>query len=180
MTTNMFGVANPVDFDLLTAAYNGEEGLIARALAGGAAANVTSSNGWTALMWLSMRSAVAFAPVPSAARLLAAGADINCVASSGSNGLSDTPLSLACEAGYGAYVAFLLENGADPNPPDPIYPPLHAALPSPEIVAVLLRAGAGRQRRFKGQTPWERYEEGWGDPEYRDDEAYLAMETLLR
>ena len=91
----------------------------------------------------------------------------------------DTPLTLACEAGDADLVAFLLANDADPDPPDGAFPPLHAALPSERTVRMLLAAGADRRRRFRGQTALERYVEGWGDPQDRDDARFAAMERLL-
>jgi ankyrin repeat protein len=178
--TNSFGIADPVDFRLLAGAYNGDVPVIVEALAAGAWVDVPSTQGWTPLMWLAMRGLVAFDPVTSARWLVAAGAEVNrfVPASAGGSG-GDTPLTLACEAGEMDLVGFLLANHADPDPPDGAFPPLQACLPSEKAVRRLLAAGADPYRRFRGQTALERYVEGWGDPDYRDDAAFEIMVRLL-
>lgn len=178
--TNGFGIDDPVDFRLLAGAYNGDVPVIIEALAAGAWVDVPSAQGWTPLMWLSMRSLVAFDPVASARWLLAAGAEINRFIPAGGEGIGgDTPLTLACEAGDDPLIDFLLVNHADPNPPSAACPPLHLCLPSEKAVRRLLAAGADHQRRFLGQTALERYIEGWGDQDYRDDAQFETMVRLL-
>lgn len=178
--TNGFGIDDPVDFRLLVGAYNGDVPVIIEALAAGAWVDAPSTQGWTPLMWLSMRSLVAHAPVASARWLVAAGAEINRFVPAGADGVGgDTPLTLACEAGDDALIDFLLANNADPNPPCAACPPLHLSLPSERAVRRLLAAGADARRRFGGQTALECYVEGWGDPGYRDDAQFETMVRLL-
>ncbi|KAF0127965.1 MAG: hypothetical protein FD152_2424 [Xanthobacteraceae bacterium] len=178
--TNGFGIDDPIDFRLLVGAYNGDVPVIVEALAAGAWVDAPSTQGWTPLMWLSMRGLVAFDPVASARWLLAGGAEINRFVPAGSDGIGgDTPLTLACEAGDRGLIDFLLANHADPNPPCAACPPLHLALPSEATVRRLLAAGADPGRRFGGQTALERYVEGWGDPDYRDDAEFETMVRLL-
>lgn len=173
-------IDDPVDRLLVIGAYNGDVELIVEALAKGAKADVGTVNDWTPLLWLCMRSLVGFDPVLSAKWLLAAGAEVNRIARNIEGNRAETALSLACEAGNTELVAFLLANGADPNAPAPVYPPLHAALPSVEMVGMLLRAGADRTRRFKGTTAQQSYEEGWGADEFRDEDRHEAIMALFR
>lgn len=170
-----FGIDHPADLALATAAYNGDPLGIARALRAGALVDAASANGFTPLMWVAFRSAVGFDPIVSARWLLAAGADVNRI---GGN-LPATALTLACEMHHTALVDLLLRNGADADPPRHVDAPLHCALPATDVVALLVAAGADRQRRYRGQTALERYVEGWVDPDLGDEERDAEMERLL-
>lgn len=178
--TNSFGIEDPIDFRLLVEAYNGDVPVIVETLARGAWVDAPSTQGWTPLMWLSMRSMVAFDAVVSARWLIAAGAEVNRFVSASDGGSGgDTPLTLACEAGDQGLIDILLANHADPNPPYGACPPLHLALPSEANVRRLLAAGANPNRRFSDQTALDRYVEGWGDPDYRDDAKFETMVRML-
>jgi ankyrin repeat protein len=170
-----FGIDHAADLALTMAAYNGDPLGIARALRAGALVDVASANGFTPLMWVCFRSGVGFDPMASARWLLAAGADVNRV---GGN-LPATALTLACEMQDAALVAFLLKNGADPDPPRHVDSPLHCALPTTDVVALLIGAGADRHRMHRGQTALERYVEGWVDATDGDPQRDAAMRRLL-
>ncbi len=170
-----FGIDHPADLALTIAAYNCAPLGIVRALRAGALVDVASANGFTPLMWVSFRSGVGFDPMGAARWLLAAGADVNRI---GGN-LPATALTLACEMQNAALVAFLLRNGADPDPPRYVDSPVHCALPSTDVVALLIAAGANRHRMCRGQTALERYAEGWMDPECGDAARDAAMRGLL-
>jgi ankyrin repeat protein len=174
-TTYDFGIDHPADLALTAAAYNCDPLGIIRALRNGALVDVASGNGFTPLMWVCFRSAVGFDPVVSARWLLAAGADINRIGCKP----PVTALTLACEMHYIPLIEHLLRSGADPNPPAYVDSPLHNALPSVEVVQLLIGAGAELTRRHRGQTAYERYAEGWADPVRGDRQRDAAMERLL-
>lgn len=173
--TYSFGIDHPADLALAVAAYNCAPLGIIRALRDGALVDVASSNGFTPLMWVSFRSGIGFDPMASARWLLAAGADVNRV---GGN-LPATALTLACEMHDAELVGLLLRNGADPDPPRHVDSPLHCALPAADVVALLIAAGADRNRIYRKQTALERYLEGWADPEFGDADRDAVMRRLL-
>ena len=177
MTTDVphLGIDHAADLALAVAAYRCDPLGIIRALRQGALVDVASGNGFTPLMWVAFRSAVGFDPLVSARWLLAAGAEVNRIGSRP----PATALTLACEMLHAPLVDHLLRHGADPNPPQRVDSPLHDALPSVEIIELLIRAGADRLRRYKGQTALERYREIWVEPGHGNTARDRAMIRLL-
>ncbi len=173
--TYSFGIDHAADLALTVAAYNCAPLGIAHALRDGALVDVASVNGFTPLMWVSFRSSAGFDAMASARWLLAAGADVNRI---GGN-LPATALTLACEMHNAELVAFLLRNGADADPPRHVDSPVHCALPAADVVALMIAAGANRNRVYWGQTALERYVEGWVDPEAGDAARDAVMRRLL-
>jgi ankyrin repeat protein len=91
--------------------------------------------------------------IDSAKLLLAAGANINETAPVGTSALV-----VAAHSGRGAFAAFLLEKGADPNAADAGYTALHAAVlrSDLELVKALLEHGANPNARLMKGTPERR------------------------
>jgi hypothetical protein len=92
--------------------------------------------------------------IPSAQRLLAAGADIEETAPTGTSALV-----LAAHSDQGAFGAFLLERGANPNASGGGYTALHAAVlrGNLELVKALLAHGANPNPRQMIGTAAKRY-----------------------
>jgi uncharacterized protein len=93
------------DSRLVSAARSQDQKAIRALLAEKADVNARSSDGSTALLWLSHWN-----DAESAALLLGAGADANAA-----NDFGMTPLSQACTNGNSAFVRLLLKSGANPN-----------------------------------------------------------------
>jgi len=91
--------------------------------------------------------------VASATLLVSAGANVN---DADAWGVSAT--AMAAHAGYGDLVAFLLENGADPNASAAGFAPLHAAIlrRDERMVGALLAHGADANAPLRTWTPTRR------------------------
>lgn len=96
--------------------------------------------------------------VDSARLLLAAGADINDAAASGTSALV-----VAAHSGHGALAALLLEAGADPGAADAGYGALHAAVLRADagLVRALLTHGADPDAVLQRGTPARRVSADW-------------------
>ena len=96
--------------------------------------------------------------VESARLLLAAGADVDDAAASGTSALV-----VAAHSGHGALAAFLLEAGADPGAADAGYAALHAAVLRGEVdlVRALLAHGADPDAALERGTPARRVSADW-------------------
>lgn len=177
MTTreDRFGIEHSADLALTAAAYHCDPLGIARALRGGALVDVASRNGFTPLMWVCFRGSAGFDPVVSVRWLLAAGADINHIGGRP----PCTPLTIACEMQDVQLVELILRNGGDPNPPSYVDSPLHNAVPSLDVVRLLVGAGADKTRLSRGQTALERYVEGRVEPTSEQRGADAEMTALL-
>src|SRR5579871_1914211 len=99
--------AEPVDSPLVEAARNQNSKAVRTLLARNADVNARSSDGSTALLWLTHWN-----DTDTADLLLRAGADANAV-----NDFQLTPLSEACTNANSALVRLLLKSGAHPNTP---------------------------------------------------------------
>ena len=99
--------------------------------------------------------------VASARLLVAAGADVDAAAASGTS-----PLVVAAHSGHGALAAFLLAAGADPGAADAGYGALHAAVlrGDPRLVRVLLAHGADPDAVLERGTPARRVSADWRLP----------------
>ena len=97
----------------------------------------------------------------SARILVAAGADVDAAAASGTS-----PLVVAAHSGHGALAAFLLAAGADPGAADAGYGALHAAVlrGDPRLVRVLLAHGADPDAVLARGTPARRVSADWRLP----------------
>lgn len=109
--------------------------------------------GDTALMF-----AARVGDLASAKLLVAAGANVNDV---DAWGVSATVL--AAHSGFTPVVAFLLENGADPNAAQPGFSALHAAIMRRDeaMVGVLLARGADANAPLRTWTPTRRASRDW-------------------
>ena len=96
--------------------------------------------------------------VESARLLLAAGADANDTAPSGTSALV-----VAAHGGHTALAAFLLEKGVDANAADAGYTALHAAIlrGDHELLRALLAHGADPNTRLARATPFRRLGRDW-------------------
>ena len=94
----------------------------------------------------------------SARLLVAAGADVDAAAASGTS-----PLVVAAHSGHGALAAFLLDAGADPGAADAGYAALHAAAlrGDPDLVRALLAHGADPDAVLLRGTPARRVSADW-------------------
>ena len=112
--------------------------------------------GYTPLLFAARRGDVA-----SARLLVAAGADVDAAAASGTS-----PLVVAAHSGHGALAAFLLEVGADPGAADAGYGALHAAVlrGDPDLVRALLAHGADPDAVLERGTPARRVSADWRLP----------------
>ena len=112
--------------------------------------------GYTPLLFAARRGDVA-----SARLLVAAGADVDAAAASGTS-----PLVVAAHSGHGALAAFLLEAGADPGAADAGYAALHAAVlrGDPDLVRALLAHGADPDAVLERGTPARRVSADWRLP----------------
>ena len=97
----------------------------------------------------------------SARILVAAGADVDAAAASGTS-----PLVVAAHSGHGAVAAFLLAAGADPGAADAGYGALHAAVlrGDPDMVRGLLAHGADPDAVLVRGTPARRVSADWRLP----------------
>ena len=111
--------------------------------------SVIDEGGFTPLLFAARQGDLA-----SARMLLAAGADPNDTAPSGTSALV-----VAAHSGHGALAAWLLEQGADPNAAGAGYTPLHAAIlrGDADLVSALLAHGADPNTRLKNGSPHARY-----------------------
>ena len=109
--------------------------------------------GYTPLLFAARRGDVA-----SARLLVAAGADVDAAAASGTS-----PLVVAAHSGHGGLAAFLLSAGADPGAADAGYGALHAAVlrGDPPLVRVLLAHGADPDVVLERGTPARRVSADW-------------------
>ena len=109
--------------------------------------------GYTPLLFASRQG-----DVESARLLLAAGADVNDAAASGTSALV-----VAAHSGHGTLAALLLEVGADPGAADAGYSALHAAVlrADVELVEALLAHGADPDTVLKRGTPARRVSADW-------------------
>ena len=112
--------------------------------------------GHTPLLFAARRGDVA-----SARLLVAAGADVDAAAASGTS-----PLVVAAHSGHAALAAFLLEAGADPGAADAGYAALHAAVlrGDPDLVRALLAHGADPDAVLERGTPARRVSADWRLP----------------
>ncbi len=112
--------------------------------------------GYTPLLFATRRGDVA-----SARLLVAAGADVDAAAASGTS-----PLVVAAHSGHGALAAFLLEAGADPGAAGAGYAALHAAVlrGDPDLVRALLAHGADPDAVLVRGTPARRVSADWRLP----------------
>lgn len=101
--------------------------------------------GFTPLLFAARQGAL-----DSARLLLAAGANVNETAPAGTN-----VLVVAAHSGHGAFAAFLLEKGADPNAAGAGYTALHAAVLRGDLTLVktLLGHGANPDAQLMNGTP---------------------------
>ena len=117
----------------------------------GAAEGVTviEEGGFTPLLFAARQGDLA-----AARHLLAAGADANETAPSGTSALV-----VAAHSGHGELAAWLLGKGADPNSTGAGYTPLHAAIlkGDAELASALLAHGADPNARLAHGTPHARY-----------------------
>ena len=117
----------------------------------GAAEGVTviDEGGFTPLLFAARRGDLA-----SARLLLAAGADPNDTAPSGTSAIV-----VAAHSGHGELAARLLDQGADPNAAGAGYAPLHAAVlrGDADLVGALLARGADPHARLRNGSPHARY-----------------------
>jgi uncharacterized protein len=109
----------------------------------------TQEGGFTPLLFAAREG-----DIESATRLLAAGANIEDTAPTGTSALV-----LAAHSDRGAFAAFLLEKGADPNANGAGYTALHAAIVrgNVNLVKALLEHGADPNARQTKGTPARRY-----------------------
>ena len=112
--------------------------------------------GYTPLLFAARRGDAA-----SARLLVAAGADLDAAAASGTS-----PLVVAAHSGHGALAAFLLDAGADPGAADAGYAALHAAVlrGDPRLVGALLAHGADPDAVLERGTPARRVSADWRLP----------------
>ena len=112
--------------------------------------------GYTPLLFAARRGDAA-----SARLLVAAGADVNRAAASGTS-----PLVVAAHSGHGTLAAFLLSAGADPGAADAGYAALHAAVlrGDPPLVRALLAHGADPDAVLVRGTPARRVSADWRLP----------------
>ena len=112
--------------------------------------------GYTPLLFAARRGDAA-----SARLLVAAGADVDAAAASGTS-----PLVVAAHSGHGALAAFLLSAGADPGAADAGYAALHAAVlrGDPLLVRALLAHGADPDAVLVRGTPARRVSADWRLP----------------
>ena len=99
--------------------------------------------------------------VASARLLVAAGADVDAAAASGTS-----PLVVAAHSGHGALAAFLLSSGADPGAADAGYGALHVAVLRGDsaLVGALLAHGADPDAILERGTPARRVSADWRLP----------------
>jgi len=97
--------------------------------------------------------AARYGDVESAKVLLAAGANVDDMTPERA-----TALALAAHSGWGAFAAYLLDQGADPNSDEAGYTALHAAVLRGDLALVqaLLAHGADPEARLKRGTPVNR------------------------
>ena len=112
--------------------------------------------GYTPLLFAARRGDAA-----SARLLVAAGADVDAAAASGTS-----PLVVAAHSGHGALAAFLLSAGADPGAADAGYAALHAAVLRGDapLVRTLLARGADPDAVLVRGTPARRVSADWRLP----------------
>ena len=112
--------------------------------------------GYTPLLFAARRGDAA-----SARLLVAAGADVDAAAASGTS-----PLVVAAHSGHGALAAFLLSAGADPGAADAGYAALHAAVLRGDapLVRTLLAHGADPDAVLVRGTPARRVSADWRLP----------------
>ena len=111
--------------------------------------SVIDEGGFTPLLFAARNGDLA-----SARLLVAAGADPNDTAPSGTSALV-----VAAHSGHGELAAWLLEKGADPNAAEAGYTPLHAAIlrGDADLVGALLAHGADPNAPLKNGSPHARY-----------------------
>ncbi len=111
--------------------------------------SVIDEGGFTPLLFAARHGDLA-----SARMLVAAGADPNDTAPSGTSALV-----VAAHSGHGELAAWLLDQGADPNAAGAGYTPLHAAILRGEtaLAGALLDNGADPHTRLKNGSPHARY-----------------------
>jgi uncharacterized protein len=109
--------------------------------------------------------------VECAKALLAGGANVNDTAPDG-----NSALVLAAHSGQGAFAAFLLDKGADPNAAGAGYTALHAAVVGDDLdlVKALLAHGANANIPLASGTPMRR-----GGPEYALPESLVGATPFL-
>ena len=112
--------------------------------------------GYTPLLFAARRGDAA-----SARLLVAAGADVDAAAASGTS-----PLVVAAHSGHGPLAAFLLDAGADPGAADAGYAALHAAVlrGDPGLVRALLAHDADPDAILERGTPARRVSADWRLP----------------
>ena len=112
--------------------------------------------GYTPLLFAARRG-----DADSARLLVAAGADVDAAAASGTS-----PLVVAAHSGHGALAAFLLSAGADPGAADAGYAALHAAVlrGDPPLARALLAHGADPDAVLVRGTPARRVSADWRLP----------------
>ena len=114
---------------------------------------VWNRGGFTPLLFAARHGRVAAARL-----LLDGGADLENPAPTGAS-----PLALAALSGHGAFGAYLLERGADPNDIGAGYTALHAAVLRGDrlLVRTLLAHGADPDLRLRAGTPVRRASQDW-------------------
>ena len=146
----MVGARQPLD--LFTAAALGRQDSLDAALAGGAAVNSYSYDGWTPL-----HLAAFFGQMEATERLLEAGADLSGLSR---NSLANTPLHAAVAGGHTSVSLFLIERGADVNRADAGgHTPLHIAAEAgylPVVKALLDRGSDPHAVDAEDRTPLSR------------------------
>jgi ankyrin repeat protein len=134
--------------ELHAGAYNGDLERVQRCIATADNVNLLDSQGFSPLHWCALRGLIGDEQHHVAEALIRAGADPNCLTSSG-----DSALVWAVDSGNILLVELLIRNGADVNLVANVTPLMAAARNGNEdLVELLVREGADVQKQLEGFT----------------------------